>query len=466
LLSLTRLLFKYFRTAVLMLLLPWPAFAGLVVTAELRGAVSPASAAYFERALGEARTRQAALVVLTLDTPGGLDSAMRDMIQGIFASPVPVAVFVHPSGARAASAGTYLMYASHVAAMSPGTNLGAATPVALGIGGRDKPAREEKPAGDEKPKPGEKGAAKPAKPQSGDAMEAKATHDAAAYLRSLAQLRGRNVEWAEKAVREAESLSADEALKGKVIDLVARDVPELLRRLDGRRVKVDVGEPRVLALADANVVKIERNWKEKLLARLADPNLALILMMIGVYGLLFEFYSPGMAVPGVVGGISLLLAFYGLALLPINYVGVALLLLGIAFMVTEMFLPSFGILGLGGIASFIAGALLLIDADVPGLSVSWGLIVPFALLSGLAAATIGFFVMRVRRRPSVAGREAMLGSTVEALENIDGEGWVRADGERWRARSRVPLARGAHARIVALDGLTLVVDAAEKGERS
>lgn len=448
--------------AVLWLLLSWPAAGALVVTAELRGAVSPASAAYFERVLAEARGQQAMLVVLTLDTPGGLDSSMREMIRQLFASPVPVAVFVYPGGARAASAGTYLMYASHVAAMAPGTNLGAATPVAIGIGGPKSP--EQKPA-DKKAKPE---ASDEAEALPADAMAAKATQDAAAYLRSLAQLRGRNAEWAEQAVRQAKSLSADEALKNKVIDLVVRDVPELLRRIDGRIIKLDVGEPRQLKLADASVLAIERSWKEKLLARLADPNVALILMMLGVYGLLFEFYSPGMALPGVIGGICLLLGAYGLALLPINYVGVALILLGIAFMVSEMFLPSFGVLGLGGIVSFVAGALLLVDAEVPGVAVSWQVVVPFALLSGLTAAATGFFVLRSRQRPAVAGSEAMLGGPVEALENFDpssGEGWVAAFGERWRARSRPPLAKGGRGRVVAREGLVLVVEPIEKGEK-
>ncbi|HET6720093.1 MAG TPA: nodulation protein NfeD [Rhodocyclaceae bacterium] len=447
--------------AVLWLVLSWPAAGALVLTAELRGAVSPASAAYFERVLAEARGRQATLVVLTLDTPGGLDSSMREMIQQLFASPVPVAVFVYPSGARAASAGTYLMYASHVAVMAPGTNLGAATPVAIGIGG-SKP--EQKPAGKKaKPEAGDEAEALPA-----DAMAAKATQDAAAYLRSLAQLRGRNAEWAEQAVRQAKSLSADEALQSKVIDLVVRDVPELLRRIDGRIIKLDVGEPRQLKLADAGVIAIERSWKEKMLARLADPNIALILMMLGVYGLLFEFYSPGMALPGVIGGICLLLGAYGLALLPINYVGVALILLGIAFMVSEMFLPSFGVLGLGGIVSFVAGALLLVDAEVPGVSVSWPVLVPFAVLSGLAAALTGFFVMRSRQRPTVAGSEAMLGGPVVALENFDpssGEGWVAAFGERWRARCRTPLVKGSRGRVLAREGLVLIVEPVEQGEK-
>lgn len=425
-----------------------PAGAALVVTGELRGAVSPASAAYFDRLLDDAATRKADLVVLAMDTPGGLDTAMRRMIQRILASPVPVAVFVHPSGARAASAGMYLIYAAHIAAMAPGTNLGAATPVALGGRGGDAPAGDGKPG------------AKPAQ----TSMEAKAVQDAAAYVRSLAELRGRNADWAEKAVRDADSLSASAALKLKVIDLVAADLPELLRRMEGRTVTMDGGRTQRLALADAAIVDIEPNWKEALLARIADPNIALILLMAGVYGLLFEFYSPGLAVPGVVGGICLLLAFYGLALLPVNWVGVALVLLGVALMVSEAVVPSFGVLGIGGIVAFIAGGLMLVDPGVTGVAVSWELLVPFAVLSGLAAAAVGVLAMRARLGPQVSGREAMVGATAKALEDIDGEGWVWAFGERWRARSAMPLVRGARARVVALDGLTLVVEPLDEGE--
>jgi len=436
-----------------LLWLPFGAAAALVVSGELRGAVSPASAAYFDRLLDQARTREADLVVLALDTPGGLDTAMRQMIQRILASPVPVVVFVHPSGARAASAGMYLLYAAHVAAMAPGTNLGAATPVAIGggRGGGERPAGED-PPGTRRAKP------------SPSAMEAKAVQDAAAYVRSLAELRGRNADWAEKAVRDADSLSAGAAEKAKVIDLVAADLPELLRRIDGRTVAMDGGQTRRLALADAAVVRIEPNWKEGLLARIADPNIALILLMAGVYGLLFELYSPGLALPGVIGGICLLLAFYGLALLPVNWVGVALALLGVALMVTEMFMPSFGVLGIGGIVAFVAGGLMLVDPDVTGVAVSWELLVPFALLSGLGAVAVGVFALRARQRPPVSGREAMLGATARALDDIDGEGWVWAFGERWRARSARPLAKGGRARVVAVDGLTLVVEPLEEGE--
>ena len=417
--------------------LPLPAAASTVKVAEIHGAISPASAAYFLRALDEAQRAKADLLVLKLDTPGGLDSAMREMIQGILASPVPVATWVAPSGARAASAGTYLMYASHLAAMAPGTNLGAATPVAIGIGGDAGKPDTDKPEDGKDRAP------------SGGAMEKKAVHDAAAYLRSLAQLRGRNAEWAERAVREAESLSAEEALKQKVIDYVAADLPELLQKAEGRKVKLTAGEA-TLSLSAAAFVTVERTWKERLLAAIADPNIALILMMLGVYGLLFEFYTPGFGVAGIIGAICLLLALYALAMLPINATGALLVLLGITLMATEAFVPSFGAFGIGGIFAFVAGSLMLIDADVPGLQVSLAFIVPLAAASALV----------------LGGVEAMAGGTAEALEDFAKEGWVLAFGERWHARSASPLKSGERARIVAVDGLTLVVEPEDKGERS
>lgn len=438
------------RTAIALtasLLLAAGAGAAQVVVAEIGGAIGPASAAYLERALGQARAMNAALLVVRIDTPGGLDSAMREMIRGILASAVPVAAFVAPSGARAASAGTYLMYASHVAAMAPGTNLGAATPVSIGPGsggGEAAPGGGKTGRGDE-----------PA--SSGGTMQAKIKHDAAAYLRSLAQLRGRNAEWAQAAVLDAESLSAEEALRRNVIDLIAADVPDLLTKLEGREIRVG-DERRRLATAGAARIAFEPNWKERVLGFISDPNIALILMMIGVYGLLFEFYSPGMAVPGVAGGISLLLAAYGLALLPLNFVGVALLVLGIALMVAETFVASFGALGIGGVAAFVAGALMLVDADVPGLQVSLSLVVPLAATSAALVAGIAALALKARRRPAVAGAEGMVGGLAEAIEDFEREGRVRAFGEIWRARSSAPLARGQRARVRAVEGLVLKVE--------
>lgn len=431
-----------------------PAFSATVKIAEIHGAISPASAAYFLRALDDAQHSRADLLVLKLDTPGGLDSSMREMIQATLASEVPVALWVAPSGARAASAGTYLLYASHIAAMAPGTNLGAATPVAIGIGGA-KPGEDKSEKG--------KGDGKNETP-SGNAMERKSVHDASAYIRSLAQLRGRNAEWAERAVREAESLSAEEALEARVIDFVAADLPALLHNAEGRKVKVASGEV-TLALTAAVIETVERNWKERLLATIADPNVALILMMLGVYGLLFEFYTPGFGVSGIIGSICLLLALYALAMLPVNAVGVLLLLLGLALMVTEAFLPSFGAFGIGGIAAFIAGSLLLIEGNVPGLQVSLAFVVPLAAVSALVLGGAGALALRSLRRPVVSGVEAMIGAPAVALEGFEREGWVRAFGERWRARSSAPLACGDQARVVAVEGLLLVVEPVDEGER-
>lgn len=438
---------------ILLAVLPLAAFARTVVVAEINGAISPASAAYFLRAQDEAKRVQAELLVLRLNTPGGLDSSMREMIQGILASNVPVATYVAPSGARAASAGTYLLYASHIAAMTPGTNLGAATPVAIGIGGMPDKSSPDKSADGKESAP------------AASSMEKKAMQDAAAYLRSLAQLRGRNAEWAEKAVREAESLSADEALKMKVVDFVAADLPDLLRQVDGRSVKVAQGEHQ-LELEDATIVTIQHNWKERILAAVADPNIALILMMLGIYGLLFEFYTPGFGVAGVIGAISLLLALYALAMLPINATGALFLLLGIALMATEAFVPSFGAFGIGGIVAFVVGALMLIDGDLPGLEISLAFVLPLAVTSALILAGIGTFALRARRRPVITGSEAMVGGTAVALENFEHEGWVQALGERWHARSETALTRGTRVRIVAVEGLTLVVQPEQKGEQS
>jgi len=426
-----------------------PATARPVLVATIHGAITPASASYFLRALDRAAGAQAEVLVLQLDTPGGLDTSMREMIQALLASKVPVVIYVAPSGARAASAGTYLLYASHVAAMAPGTNLGAATPVQISATGPGEPDKSDNKAG----------ADTPAK----DTMKVKMVQDASAYLRSLAQLRGRNVEWAEKAVRDGESLSAQDALERKVIDLMAADLPTLLRQLHGRSVVIQT-ETRTLATLDATVMPFHQNWQEALLATIADPNVALLLMMIGVYGLLFEFYTPGMFGPGVLGGICLLLGMYGLAMLPINSAGAALVLLGIVLMIAEGHTPTFGALGIGGVVAFIAGALMLIDADIPGLEVSLQLIVPLAAMSALITAGLGVLALKARRRQPVSGRESMLGGQVRALSVIDRDGYVEGFGERWQARSTAPLRSGQSARVIAIEGLTLVVEPDHNGE--
>jgi membrane-bound serine protease (ClpP class) len=354
---------------------------------------------------------------------------------------------VAPDGARAASAGTYILYASHVAAMAPATNLGAATPVAIGIGG------------DEGTKPGEKGKGKDkAQPSSRESMRSKQINDAAAYIRGLATMRGRNADWAEKAVREAVSLPAAEARKLKVIDVVARDVPDLLKQLDGRKVTA-AGVARTLATSGASVTQIEADWRTQLLMVITDPSVAVILMMIGIYGLIFEFMNPGFVLPGVLGGICLLVALYAFQLLPINYAGIALILLGIAFIVGEAFMPSFGALGIGGVAALAIGMVILIDPDAaPGFEIPLPFIAAFSAMMGLAVFATAWLALKARKQPVVSGREDLRGADGVVLGDFEAEGWARVHGETWRVKSPAPLKEGDHVRVVAISGLTLTVE--------
>jgi membrane-bound serine protease (ClpP class) len=418
---------------------------GEAVVIDVDGAIGPATSAYVADAIQDAVTRAARLLILRLDTPGGLDTAMRAIVKAINASSVTVVGFVAPSGARAASAGTYILYACHVAAMAPGTNLGAATPIQLG--GIPGGERSDKP----KPQEGDDGHA-----AGGSAMEDKLVNDAAAYLRSLAQLRGRNAEWAETAVRSAASLPAEEAVQLGVVDLLASDLGDLLVKLDGRPVRTAAGEV-TLATRGLSLTEHAPNWQIRLLSIISNPNVAYILMLVGIYGLIYEFSNPGAVLPGVAGAVSLVLALYAFQLLPVNFAGIALMLLGLALMVAEAFVPSFGALGVGGVVSFVLGSLILIDTQVPGFGLSIPLILTFAVASAVLLVLIVGMAVQARRRPVVSGAEELLVAKGVALSGFPGPGSVRLRGEVWSAHSEVAIAPGQPVRVIGREGLVLLV---------
>jgi len=449
--------------------------AGSALVLRVDSAIGPATSAYILSGIAKAEANDHQLVVVEMDTPGGLDSAMRDIVKGILASQVPVATFVAPAGSRAASAGTYILYASHIAAMTPASNLGAATPVQIG-GMPDMPKQPE-PAEERQPdesisQPGRQSAsdapaadsaeinsaaAKTEPELPADAMKAKMVNDAAAYIESLAELRGRNVQWARQAVREAVSLSAGEALELKVIDIVADDIPDLLQQADGRTVEIN-DKPLILETSNLTIEEFEPGWRIELLTIITDPNVAYLLMLVGIYGLLLEGYNPGALVPGIVGAICLLVALFAFQVLPVNYAGLGLMLLGVALMIAEGFVPSFGILGIGGLAAFVFGSIMLMDSDVPGFAISRSLIGGVATAAGISILGIIFMLMRARRQPVVTGAEGMLGQTAEVLEDFAGQGHVFLGGERWNAESRLPLRKGQNVRVTSLHGLVVRVE--------
>ncbi|MAZ69861.1 MAG: serine protease [Porticoccus sp.] len=429
---------------------------------DIEGAIGPATADHMERSMEKAITAEAGMIVLRIDTPGGLDMAMREMIKVILASPLPVIGYVSPSGARAASAGTYLLYATHLAAMAPGTNLGAATPVQLGGGSPGLPsmpgkddAKDGKSGGESK----ENTEAAPA----GDAMERKVVNDAVAYIRSLAQLRSRNGDWAERAVREGVSLSANDALGQGVIELVADSMENLLTQLDDRQVTLDK-KSVTLSTAGETVHYQSVDWHSEFLAVITNPNIAYILLMVGIYGLIIEFYNPGIGLPGIVGAASLLIAMYALQMLPISYAGMGLILLGIALMTAEAFAPSFGLMGISGAITFLTGSIMLMDTNLPAYQIALPMIIALTVFSlGLLVFALSMLV-KARHRKVVTGTEHLIGS-MATVGRVDGvNAWVWLEGELWHARSESPLQLNEQVRVTAIDGLTAVVSKPTEGE--
>lgn len=410
------------------------AAASTVVRMEIKGAIGPAGSEYLKEGMVFAGDRDAQVVLIELDTPGGLSTSMREMIQSITNSSIAVVTYVYPKGAHAASAGTYLLYASHVAAMSPGTNLGAATPVSL------MPS-----------------------PQSGDlnsstatTPEKKATYDAMAYIKSLAELNDRNVSWALSAVKESKSISAEDALRYGVIDLMAQNTQELLIKLEGRSVVV-LGKSITLQTKDAQILDFEANWKTRFLSTITDPNIAYILLLIAIYGIFFELMNPGTLYSGVIGVISGVIALYALNMLPFNYAGLLLILLGIAFMVAEVFIAGFGILGIGGVIAFAFGSLLLFDADVMGSAVSIPLIVAFTIISLSFFIVVIKLFLNAKLAKVVSGAEEMIGAVAQVIDSVENGYIVRCHGEMWSATSQSELFVGQRVEVIELSGLVLKV---------
>lgn len=407
------------------------ALSNIAILLNVKSAIGPASQDFIQRGIEQANKQRAQLIIVQLDTPGGLETSMHGIIRDILASPVPVVVYVAPSGARAASAGTYILYASSVAAMAPGTNIGAATPVDVSaLGGSQKKSKTT--------------------------METKALHDAQAYIRSLAQLRHRNEQWAEQAVTAGVSLSANEALKLKVIDLIANNIPDLLTQLNGRSIDLQ-GKTQVLQTQGLVVEQLQPDWRIRLLSIVTDPSIAYILLMIGMWGLFFEFVNPGFVLPGVTGAICLLLALYGFELLPINYAGLALLLLGVGFMVAEVFIGTFGVLGVGGVIALFAGSILLLERGTPGFQIA------LPLIFAVCAVTVMFFLVIInlavksRLRPVVSGREELIGASGTVVMDKQGTCWIRVHGELWQGQSTVALTHGEKVKVIDLHGLVLSV---------
>jgi membrane-bound serine protease (ClpP class) len=426
-----------------------------IVVLDITGAIGPASADHFTRGLDHADSSSADLVVLRLDTPGGLDKSMRHIIKALLSSPIPVATYVTPQGARAASAGTYILYASHIAAMTPATNLGAATPVQIGT-----PSLPTMPSPDESD-PQEKSTPNPPDKKNtvnknASAMEKKIINDAVAYITGLAKLRDRNIDWAVRAVRHGESLTASTALEMGVIDYIAADLHELLEQLNGKEISINKTQ-KVLETTDANISYFQPDWRNRFLSVITDPNVAYILMLLGIYGIILEFSNPGMALPGIVGAVCLMLALYAFQVLPVSYAGLGLIILGVLLMVGEAFAPSFGVLGLGGLIAFIIGSIILMDTTLPAYQIALPVIIALALLSAAFFIVVLGMALRVRKQSVVTGLSSLEGkqATVESMSGRQAR--VLLEGEWWQVDSDQSLNTGDEVKVVSAKGVTLGV---------
>ena len=428
---------------------------GTAILMDLEGALGVATAEYIIDGINTAQDQDASLIIIRMDTPGGLVEPMRDIVQAILGSSIPVVTYVSPGGARADSAGTYILLASHVAAMAPTTHLGAATPVSLmgedlspGDAAPEETGADEETESDEtEPTPGA--------PDS--AMERKVLNDSISYIRGLAEAHGRNADWAEDAVRNAATLTATEALDQNVIDLIADNRAELLQAINGREVRVK-NEAFTIDSEGLVVEKLEPNWRLKILNTIASPEIAILLLMIGLYGLLFEGYNPGAIIPGVAGVICLLLAAYALQVLPVNYAGLALIVVGMILIIAEAFVPSFGALGLGGITAVIFGSIMMFDSGIPGFGISISFVIGMALIAGIFLFWLVSYLLKLRKRGPISGRESIIGGIATATESFTGDGHVWLESESWAARSAAPIEKNQKVRVRAMNGLVLEIE--------
>jgi membrane-bound serine protease (ClpP class) len=434
---------------------------GKVYLITIDGAISPANADYFVRGLDAAVANDSDIAILKLDTPGGLDKSMRFMIQAILASPIPVVVYIAPKGARGASAGTYIVYASHIAAMAPATNIGSATPITIGL---TEPSKKRDKRNDELDEEDsindffEADESQPSDNLDGNILQAKMINDAQAYIQSLAELRGRNQEWAIQSVSQAENISANKALELKVIDLIAYDLKTLINLLHGR--KVNLGDKQVvLELIEPEIVEFEPDWRTEVLIIITDPSIAYLLLLAGVYGLMFEFLNPGSLLPGTIGAVCLVIALYAFNTLPINMAGLILLVIGIALMTAEIFAPSFGILGLGGISAFAIGSFMLMDSSLPGYQIAPALIISSVLVSSFVFFVIFSMVFKSRNKPIVSGGHELINHLAVSEEDFEHSGRVRIRGEIWLADSDTAIKKRQRVRVEAINGLRLKVTA-------